>query len=39
MTITIEQGADAPSQEGVSHFYMVKSPHGWQVLPRELFPN
>ena len=33
MTITIDQGADAPAQEGMSHFHMIESPRGWQILP------
>jgi len=33
VTISIEQGSGAPNQEGYSLFYMIKSVHGWQVLP------
>jgi len=33
MTITIDQGADTPQQEGLSHFHMIESPRGWQILP------
>jgi hypothetical protein len=32
MTITIDQGDDVPPQEGISHFQMIESPRGWQIL-------
>lgn len=33
VAITIEQGAGSPDQVGYSFFYMIRSAHGWQVLP------
>jgi hypothetical protein len=33
MTITIDQGIDTPAQEGMSHFHMIESVRGWQILP------
>ncbi len=33
VTISIEQGAGSPDQVGYSFFYMIRSAHGWQVLP------
>lgn len=36
VTISIEQGSESPDQEGYSLFYMIKSVHGWQVLPDQV---
>ena len=33
VSITIDQGPDAPEQIGLSYFYMVKSDNGWRILP------
>lgn len=31
--LSIDQGMDSPNQEALSRFYMIKSDHGWQLLP------
>ena len=33
VSISIDQGYGAPEQIGYSQFYMIRSVHGWQVLP------
>lgn len=35
LSIEIDQGAGAPPQRGLDHFYMRKTEKGWQVLPRK----
>lgn len=31
--ISLDQGAESPSQVGFSFFYMIESARGWQILP------
>ena len=37
--ISIDQGADSPTQEGYSSFLMIQSDRGWQVLPQPVDEN
>lgn len=34
MTITIDQGDDAPPQQGMASFHMIELESGWQILPQ-----